>query len=46
MGSETRTRGIVLIGAGEKFFCMGGRKEGMAGKRKPDASKLGRQFGR
>jgi len=25
---------------------MGGRKEGMAGKRKPDASKLGRQFGR
>jgi len=26
---ETRTRVIVLTGAGEKFFCIGGRKEGM-----------------
>jgi naphthoate synthase len=26
---ETRTRVIVLTGAGEKFFCTGGRKEGM-----------------
>jgi naphthoate synthase len=26
---ETRTRVIVLTGAGERFFCIGGRKEGM-----------------
>jgi naphthoate synthase len=26
---EMRTRVIVLTGAGEKFFCIGGRKEGM-----------------
>ncbi len=25
---ETRTRVIVLTGAGEKFFCIGGRKDG------------------
>ncbi len=26
---ETRTRVVVLTGAGDKFFCIGGRKEGM-----------------
>lgn len=26
---ETRTRVVVLTGAGDKFFCLGGRKEGM-----------------
>ncbi|WP_028794723.1 enoyl-CoA hydratase-related protein [Thalassobaculum salexigens] len=26
---ETRTRVVVLTGAGEKFFCIGGRKDGM-----------------
>jgi len=26
---ETRTRVLVLTGAGDKFFCLGGRKEGM-----------------
>lgn len=26
---ETRTRVVVLTGAGEKFFCIGGRKTGM-----------------
>ena len=26
---ETRTRDVVLTGAGDKFFCIGGRKEGM-----------------
>jgi naphthoate synthase len=26
---ETRTRGRVLTGAGERFFCIGGRKDGM-----------------
>src|ERR1700746_2195107 len=26
---ETRTRAIVITGAGDKFFCIGGRKEGM-----------------
>jgi naphthoate synthase len=26
---ETRTRVLVLTGAGERFFCIGGRKEGM-----------------
>lgn len=26
---ETRTRVIVLTGAGDRFFCLGGRKEGM-----------------
>jgi len=26
---ETRTRVIVVTGAGEKFFCTGGRKDGM-----------------
>ncbi|MCC5858198.1 MAG: enoyl-CoA hydratase/isomerase family protein [Ectothiorhodospiraceae bacterium] len=29
VGRETRTRVVVLTGAGEKFFCIGGRKEGM-----------------
>ena len=26
---ETRTRVIVITGAGEKFFCIGGRKDGL-----------------
>jgi len=26
---ETRTRVVVLTGAGDKFFCVGGRKDGM-----------------
>ncbi len=26
---ETRTRVLVITGAGDKFFCIGGRKEGM-----------------
>jgi naphthoate synthase len=26
---ESRTRAIVITGAGERFFCIGGRKEGM-----------------
>ena len=26
---ETRTRVLVLTGAGDKFFCIGGRKDGM-----------------
>lgn len=26
---ETRTRVVVLTGAGDRFFCIGGRKEGM-----------------
>ena len=26
---ETRTRMLVLTGAGERFFCIGGRKDGM-----------------
>lgn len=26
---ETRTRVVVLTGAGERFFCIGGRKDGM-----------------
>ncbi|HDR9470233.1 enoyl-CoA hydratase-related protein [Burkholderia multivorans] len=26
---ETRTRVVVITGAGDKFFCTGGRKEGM-----------------
>ena len=26
---ETRTRVVVITGAGERFFCVGGRKEGM-----------------
>lgn len=26
---ETRTRVLVLTGAGERFFCIGGRKDGM-----------------
>jgi naphthoate synthase len=26
---ETRTRVVVITGAGEKFFCIGGRKDGM-----------------
>lgn len=26
---ETRTRVIIVTGAGEKFFCIGGQKEGM-----------------
>jgi naphthoate synthase len=30
---ETRTRVIVLTGAGDKFFCIGGRKEGMEDSR-------------
>jgi naphthoate synthase len=28
---ETRTRVLVITGAGDKFFCIGGRKEGMEG---------------
>ncbi len=27
--NETRTRVIVLTGAGDRFFCIGGRKEGL-----------------
>jgi naphthoate synthase len=27
---ETRTRVLVITGAGDKFFCIGGRKEGLA----------------
>lgn len=27
--AETRTRVIVLTGAGDRFFCIGGRKEGL-----------------
>jgi len=30
---ETRTRVLVLTGAGDKFFCIGGRKEGLAESR-------------
>jgi naphthoate synthase len=30
---ETRTRVIVLTGAGDRFFCIGGRKEGMPSTR-------------
>jgi len=26
---ETRTRVLILTGAGDRFFCLGGRKEGM-----------------
>ena len=26
---ETRTRVVVITGAGDKFFCIGGRKDGM-----------------
>jgi naphthoate synthase len=26
---ETRTRVVILTGAGEKFFCIGGRKDGL-----------------
>ena len=26
---ETRTRVVVLTGAGDKFFCIGGQKDGM-----------------
>ena len=26
---ETRTRAIILTGAGDKFFCIGGRKDGL-----------------
>lgn len=29
MRRETRTRVLVLTGAGDRFFCIGGRKEGM-----------------
>jgi naphthoate synthase len=28
--NETRTRVLVLTGAGDRFFCAGGRKEGLA----------------
>ena len=28
---ETRTRVMVLTGAGDKFFCIGGRKDGHGG---------------
>src|SRR3990172_8173373 len=31
--NETRTRVVVLTGAGDKFFCIGGRKEGLADTR-------------
>src|SRR5436305_10452575 len=27
---ETRTRVLVITGAGNRFFCIGGRKEGLA----------------
>jgi naphthoate synthase len=30
---ETRTRVLVITGASDKFFCLGGRKEGMADTR-------------
>jgi naphthoate synthase len=30
---ETRTRVVVLTGAGDRFFCIGGRKEGMEDSR-------------
>ncbi|EER61790.1 Enoyl-CoA hydratase/isomerase [Acidovorax delafieldii 2AN] len=30
---ETRTRVLVITGAGDKFFCIGGRKEGLADTR-------------
>jgi naphthoate synthase len=30
---ETRTRVVVLTGAGDKFFCIGGRKDGMEDSR-------------
>jgi naphthoate synthase len=30
---ETRTRVLVITGAGDRFFCIGGRKEGMADTR-------------
>ena len=30
---ETRTRVLVITGAGDKFFCIGGRKEGMEDSR-------------
>ncbi len=30
---ETRTRVLVITGAGDKFFCLGGRKEGMEATR-------------
>ena len=30
---ETRTRVIVMTGAGDKFFCIGGRKDGMEDSR-------------
>jgi naphthoate synthase len=29
MRGETRTRVLVLTGAGDKFFCIGGRKDGL-----------------
>jgi naphthoate synthase len=29
MRRETRTRVLVITGAGDKFFCIGGRKDGM-----------------
>ena len=29
VGRETRTRVVVLTGAGDKFFCIGGRKTGL-----------------
>lgn len=29
VGRETRTRVLVITGAGDKFFCIGGRKDGM-----------------
>jgi len=29
MREETRTRVLVITGAGERFFCIGGRKEGL-----------------
>jgi len=29
IGRETRTRVVVITGAGDKFFCIGGRKDGM-----------------
>jgi naphthoate synthase len=33
MRRETRTRVLVITGAGDKFFCIGGRKDGMGDTR-------------
>jgi len=31
--NETRTRVLIITGAGDRFFCIGGRKEGLADTR-------------